>query len=273
MGIYTIAEIGINHNGDIDIAKRMINLAQAAGWDAVKFQKRTPALCVPAAMRDTRKSTPWGEMSYIEYKERIELGYEEYNQIRDHCEHVGISWFASVWDLPSAEFMTEFCDMVKIPSAAITNLELLEYCRDHFPKRVMSTGMSDEAQIDEAVGVFDPFIIMHCNAAYPSPPEALRLNYIQWLRRKYPDRVIGYSGHEYGVETTYAAVALGARVIERHITLDHDMWGSDQKCSVGPEGMFKIVRGVKNCLHALGGDCARGVDVSELEKMEALRCV
>jgi N-acetylneuraminate synthase len=269
--ITTIAEIGINHNGDINIAKRLIDIAKFAGFNFVKFQKRNPEKCVPEHKKNELKDTPWGKITYLEYKKKIEFGLEDYIELSNYSKDLGIQFFASVWDLDSAEFMRNFTDIVKIPSALITDIALLEYCRDHFKYRLMSTGMSTEDEITAAVRVFEPHVIFHCNSSYPARPDELNLRYIEWLKNKYPKTNIGYSGHEYGIETTYLAVAFGATWIERHVTLEHYMWGSDQYCSLEPEGMIKLVRGLKNAAVSLGECRARVVYDSELGKRSDLR--
>jgi N-acetylneuraminate synthase len=267
--IYTIAEIGINHNGDVDLAKKMIDMAIIAGFNSVKFQKRNPDM-IPERMKGIEKNTPWGIMSYLDYKKKIEFGLDEYQEIDRYCREKNIHWFASVWDKDSADFMMQFTDVVKIPSAKLTDIELLEYCKG-FKCRLLSTGMSSEDQICKAVGTFDPHVIFHTNSSYPSCPDELNLMYIVWLKNKYDDKIIGYSGHEFGIETTYLSIALGATWIERHITLDRYMWGSDQKASLEPEGMLKLIRGIKNCYNALGDAGPRKIGESERKKLESLR--
>lgn len=266
----TIAEIGINHNGDMDLAKRLIDLAVVAGFDYVKFQKRNIDLAVPEHKRNEPKKTPWGDMTYYEYKKRIEFGLDQYEEIFHYC--LGrIGCFASVWDYISADFMASFTDMVKIPSACMTNDDLLIQCRSQFKTVIMSTGMSDEEQIERAVYLGKPDVIMHTNSSYPAADEELNLNYISWLIEKYPDALIGYSGHEYGLTTTFAAAALGATWIERHITLDHEMWGSDQRASVDPVGAIKLIRGLCSIDKALSGYGPRKVLQSEQKKLKDLR--
>jgi len=241
-----VAEIGINHNGDMDIVRKLITIAAQFGCDYVKFQKRTPELCVPPAMRDKPKATPWGDMTYMEYKHRIELSAEDYEQIDNWCGFHNIGWYASAWDIPAASFLQEMgCSWVKIPSAKITDLELLDYCRNVFNHVVISTGMSTEQEIDAAVRVSSPEYLLHTHSAYPAPIEELDLNYMLHLKEKYPDSLVGYSGHEYGLVPSFAAVALGAQMIERHITLDRNMWGSDQTASIEPVGLYKLVRGIR----------------------------
>lgn len=266
----TIAEIGINHNGDLDIAKRLIDIAAFSGFDYVKFQKRTPHKCVPEHKKDEIRKTPWGEITYLQYRHMVEFGVDEYSEINEYCQSRGIEWFASVWDLESAKFMSQFTDIVKIPSALITDLDLIKYCRNHFETLIISTGMSTEEEIREAVKVGMPNVLMHTNSTYPAPVDELNLLYIKWLKHAY-GREVGYSGHEYGIETTYAAAALGATWIERHITVDRYMWGSDQLSSVEPEGMIKLVKGLKNIEKSMGTYGPRKVLQSEMSKRRDLR--
>jgi sialic acid synthase SpsE len=269
--IKLIAEIGINHNGDIGIAKRLIDAALLAGFDYVKFQKRTPHLCVPEHKKSEIRETPWGKMTYLEYRQRIEFGEKEYDAISDYCAAVGMGWFASAWDIPSAEFLAARSLMVKIPSAKITDDELLRYCRLHFPYLIMSTGMSSEEEVRHAIDIAEPDAIFHTHSAYPAPVEELRLEYISWLKRSIKGIEYGYSGHEYGISTTLAAAAMGVDWIERHITLDHDMWGSDQKSSVDLVGMVKLVRSVRAIEKAMAGFGPRVVLPSEEVKRRDLR--
>ncbi|UCF13188.1 MAG: N-acetylneuraminate synthase family protein [Thermoplasmatales archaeon] len=269
--IKIISEVGINHNGSLEIAKKLIQLSSIAGFDYVKFQKRTPDICVPEHQKETKRPTPWGEMTYIDYKHKVEFNEYEYLEIDRECKKNDIKWFASAWDMESAKFLKMFVDIVKIPSALITDHELLLYCRNNFSERLMSTGMSTEEEIEIAVEILDPTCIMHANSTYPSRPDELNLNYINWLQRKYPDKEIGYSGHEFGLVTTLATVAIGVDWIERHVTLDRKMWGSDQLSSVEPEGMFKLIRGIRDIESAMGKQEKRSVYESEKSKRDSLR--
>jgi len=243
--IKIIAEIGINHNGDLEDCKKMILLAKVAGADFVKIQKRNPDLCVPPSQKKKRKVTPWGEMSYLEYKKKIEFDEDQIKELFKYSEETGIPLFASVWDLDSVKIMSKYTKIGKIPSALITDLELCFEARKYFRTLIISTGMSTEEEIERCVKVCNPDVIMHSNSTYPCPVEDLNLRYIQHLNVKYPFKSIGYSGHEYGLVTTFSAATLGAEWIERHITLDREMWGSDQKSSINPDGLIKLVKGIR----------------------------
>ena len=248
-----IAEIGINHNGDIEIAKQLIMVAKAAGCDYVKFQKRNPDVCVPEDQKNKIRQTPWGEMTYLEYKWRTEFNYEQYSEIDEFCKQIGIKWFVSVWDKDSVEFMDIFRRLgkaydgtMKIPSALITDLELCKYARANCDKLIISTGMSTEKEVRACISTCNPDVVMHTNSTYPCPVEELNLNYINWLKSWYPGLDIGYSGHEYGLVTTFATIPMGVTWIERHITLDRNMWGSDHSASIEPSGLFKLVKGIRD---------------------------
>jgi N-acetylneuraminate synthase len=254
--VYSIAEIGINHNGDVGIAKRLIDAAFACGWDCVKFQKRQPDICVPEHQKNVMRDTPWGRLRYIDYRKRIEFGGAEYDQIDAYCDQKPISWTGSVWDLPSLEFLLRYdVPLLKIPSAHITNLELVtEVARSGQPV-VASSGMSTMEELEACVDTIKKhcsnYVILHCNASYPAPEDEVNIRTIQTLKEHF-ECPIGYSGHEYGLEPTVLAVALGAMVIERHITLDHDMWGTDQKSSIEIEGMDKLIRRIRAIPTILG---------------------
>ena len=266
-----IAEIGINHNGELSIAKKLIDVAAVAGCDYVKFQKRTPEICVPEEQKFKMKQTPWGEMSYLEYKERTEFGKDEYDEIDLYCKVKGIKWFASVWDTESVEFMANYVDITKVPSALITNEELLKSAREANDYFMFSTGMSDEKDIEHAVEIGDPDLLFHTNSTYPCPVDELNLNYIKWLKEKYPTKEIGYSGHEYGLVPTFVAVSLGASWVERHITLDRMLWGSDHMASIEPGGLIKMTKAIRDIEKTFGEGGPRKVLGGELSKMESLR--
>ena len=269
--VQTIAEIGINHNGSLELAKKLIDIAAFSGFDYVKFQKRNPEVCVPPAVRDKPKSTPWGEMTYFDYKMKIEFGRDEYNEIDDYCSRLGIKWFASVWDEDSVDFMSEYVDVMKVPSALITNTDLVKHARSAAGTLMISTGMSDEREVCDAIKFGDPDVIFHTCSDYPSKMEDLKLEYIKWLKKHNPSREIGYSGHEFGLATTVAAVALGATWVERHVTLDRRMWGSDQSASVEPSGMIKLIKSIRDVEAAMSGYGEREVLASEMSKRDSLR--
>ena len=283
MKTYVIAEIGINHNGDLNTAKRLIDIAAAAGCDSVKFQKRNPDVCVPEDEKSKIRETPWGKMTYLDYKYKVEFGKEEYDEIDQYCKERKIDWSASPWDLDSLEFLLQYdIPYIKIPSAMLTNDELLLAARDTGKKVILSTGMSTREEIDHAVVllksniVVEPyyeiagnFVLLHCNSTYPAPIDELNLSAIKTLRGRYNCEV-GYSGHEFRLGTSVAAVYLGATVIERHITLDRSMWGSDQLSSVEPQGLFKLMSGIRE-LELARGDGEIKVTESEKKVRKHLR--
>jgi N-acetylneuraminate synthase len=269
---FVIAEIGLNHNGDVAIAKKLIDAAAAAGCDAVKFQKRTPELCVPPEQRNIERETPWGIMTYMEYRHRVEFGQGEYSEIDCYCRDKGIIWFASCWDEPSVDFMEQFSPpCYKIASASLTDLELLQHVRQTGRPVIMSTGMSTIEEIDRAIAQVDSeqLLVAHATSTYPCLPHELNLRTIATLKQRY-NVPIGYSGHEVGLQTTCAAVALGACFVERHITLDRAMWGSDQAASVEPGGFARLVRDIRVIEQALG-DGRKRVYNSELPIRAKLR--
>ncbi len=272
---YIIAEIGINHNGSVDIAKLLIDAAVKAGVDAVKFQKRTPEICTPRDQWDKMRETPWGYIRYIDYRHKVEFGQDEYQEIDRYCREKGITWFASVWDEPSVDFLEQFNPVAyKIPSAALTDHDLLRHVRATGRPMIISTGMSTMEQIRAAVEVVgtDDLVIMHATSTYPCDPDELNLRMIQTLKQEFPNVPIGYSGHEVGLVTTAVAVALGACMVERHITLDRAMWGSDQAASVEPGGLQKLVKYIRVTEHALG-DGVKRVYESEMPALRKLRRV
>ncbi|MEJ5241428.1 MAG: N-acetylneuraminate synthase family protein [Anaerolineales bacterium] len=272
---YIIAELGINHNGDLEIAKAMIDAAVHAGVDAVKFQKRTPEVCTPPEQQKQMRETPWGYITYLEYRYKVEFGLEEYREIDRYCKEKGIPWFASVWDEPSVDFMEQFdTPAYKIPSAALTDHNLLRYVRRTGRPIILSTGMSTMEQIRRAVDVLgtENLIITHCTSTYPCEPEELNLRMIQTLRNEFPNVPIGYSGHEVGLVPSAVAVALGACLVERHLTLDRAMWGSDQAASVEPGGFERLVKYIRVTEAALG-DGIKRVYESEKPSLRKLRRV
>tara|TARA_Y100001970_G_scaffold242289_1_gene306593 strand:+ start:40886 stop:41725 length:840 start_codon:yes stop_codon:yes gene_type:complete len=274
--IYIIAEIGINHNGDLSIAKKLIDIAKVAGCDVVKFQKRNPDICVPEHQKTVMRDTPWGRMTYLDYKYKVEFGQREYDEIDVYCKEKGIKWSASPWDLDSLDFINQYdIPFIKIPSALLTDLELIKESTKTGKKIIISTGMSTMEEIDAAVNAIKEindnaeYAVLHCNSTYPAPNDELNLKCIETLKNKYQCEV-GYSGHEFGLTTTIASVCLGATIIERHITLDRTMWGTDQMCSVEPQGLIKLVRGIKELNNALG-DGIKVVTETEKPIREKLR--
>jgi len=270
-----VAEIGINHNGSVALAKDLSTLAKAAGCDAVKFQKRTPELCVPEAQRDVvRHGTPWGDVTYMEYRRKVEFGQAEYEEVDKHCRSLGLHWFASCWDVPSVDFVEQFqppCH--KVASATLTDKELLKRLRRAGRPILLSTGMSTLDQVDAAVKVLNStaLVVMQSTSAYPAKYPELNLRVIPALRQRY-GTLVGYSGHETGIASTVAAVALGACVVERHVTLDRAMWGTDQAASLGPTGLTQLVRDIRLVEQALG-DGVKKVEARELPVIEKLRRV
>lgn len=273
--VFIIAEIGINHNGDIEIAKKMIEGAKKAGCDAVKFQKRTPELCVPKDQWNLERDTPWGRITYIEYRHKVEFGEKEYAELDRYCKDIGIMWFASCWDEPSVDFIEQFNPPIyKTPSASLTDFELLKKHKELNKPVMMSTGMSTMEQIEAAVNFFgtDNLLLAHATSSYPCKNEELNLRMIETLRKKYPEIPIGYSGHEVGLAPTWAAVALGASFVERHITLDRAMWGTDQAASVEMGGLQRLVSNIRDIEIALG-DGIKKVYESEKSQIQKLRRV
>ena len=247
-----IGEIGINHNGSIEECKKMIMLAKVAGCDYAKIQKRNPDVCVPEHQKSVMRKTPWGEMTYLEYKHRLEFNEEQIKELCEYSKQIGIEFFVSVWDLDSVKLMSKYTKIVKLGSPVINDMELLKATREAFDFVVMSTGMSTEEEIEKAVAVAKPDVIMHTNSTYPCKSEDLNLRYMEHLRGKYgAGAEIGYSGHEYGLVTTFAAVAMGATWVERHITMNRDDFGSDQKASIEPSGVFKLVKGIREIEQAI----------------------
>jgi N-acetylneuraminate synthase len=255
MPIFFIAEIGINHNGDIKIVKDLIKVAKDAGCNAVKFQKRTIDLVYSKEFLDSYRESPWGT-TQREQKEGLEFGYDEYREIDRYCKELEIEWFASAWDLESQKFLRQFnCRYNKIASAMLTYEPLLHEVASEKKHTFISTGMSDLKHIDRAVQIFResecPFELMHCISTYPMDDEDANLNCIKTLRDMYGCNV-GYSGHEVGLAVSYAAAALGITSLERHITLDRAMYGSDQAASVEPAGLRMLVGAIRKIEKAMG---------------------
>ena len=269
---YIIAEIGINHNGNLAIAKKLIDIATMSGCDAVKFQKRNPDVCVPDHQKNIIRDTPWGKMSYLDYKHKVEFGKEEYDEINRYCKERNITWSASPWDLDSLEFLSQYdIPFIKIPSAMITNEDLMFAAKRTGKKVIISTGMSTFSEIERAISIpfnfgeklNDNFAVLHCNSTYPAPLNELNLSAIKTLKDRFKCEV-GYSGHEFRLGTSVAAIYLGATIIERHITLDRTMWGTDQLSSVEPQGLIKLVKGIRELEESFGNG---EIKVTESEKL------
>ncbi len=273
--VFVIAEIGINHNGSLEVARKLIDGAVLSGADAVKFQKRTPELCVPREQWDLERETPWGRMSYIDYRRKVEFGEREYAAIDRHCRERGIFWFASAWDEQAVDFLERFDPPAyKAASASLTDHELLRKMKATGRPLMISTGMStmDEIQAGVLAAGLERLLIAHATSSYPCPVQELNLRMILTLKAAYPDCPIGYSGHETGLAPTWAAVTLGAGFVERHVTLDRAMWGSDQAASVEVGGLMRLVSNIRDVERSLG-DGRKRVYAGELPQIEKLRRV
>ncbi|MBK9225922.1 MAG: N-acetylneuraminate synthase family protein [Ignavibacteria bacterium] len=273
--VYIIAEIGINHNGSLKKAMKLVKSARNAGCDCVKFQKRTPELCVPKDQWNIERDTPWGRMSYIEYRHKVELSVSDYEQIDEYCRKKGIDWTASCWDEESVDFINAFdVPFYKAASASLTDIPLLRKKRSTGKPLMISTGMSTEEEIVNAVELIgrENLMIAHSTSTYPCKPEELNLRMISTLKKMFPEVPIGYSGHETGLSPTLAAVALGATFVERHITLDRAMWGTDQAASVEVSGFRRLVENIRDVEDSLG-DGVKKVYDSELGPRQKLRRV
>lgn len=272
--VYLIAEIGINHNGDLQTAKKLLDAAWATGWDCAKFQKRTPDICVPEHQKNLIRQTPWGEMTYLEYRKKVEFQKREYDIIDKYCREKPLDWSASAWDLPSLEFLLNYdVPFIKTASALLTNTELLEKCAKSGKPILVSTGMSSLSEIDSAVELIEKncgknYALLHTNSTYPANPDELNLKMLSTLKERY-DCVVGYSGHEYDLEPTIVAFAYGARIIERHVTLDHDMWGTDQSSSLEIRGMDALVKRLRT-VKRVAGDGIKKIYDGEAKMREKL---
>lgn len=271
MPVIIVAEIGINHQGSLETALKLIDAAQSAGADMVKFQKRVPELSVPVSQREAMKETPWGIMQYLAYKKRMEFGKAEYFGIARHCRMMKIPWFASVWDIPSLRFIEAFdTSYIKIPSAMATNDELLKEATASGKPTILSTGMCDPEMVRHAVSILNPAYLLHCTSTYPCPPAELNLKVVTAYKEMFPWTKIGYSGHETGLAPTLAAVAMGATMVERHITLDRASWGTDQAASVEPSGFRRLVKDIRLIESALG-DGVKKIEPGEQGQIRRLR--
>ncbi len=271
--VFMIAEIGINHNGDIGIAKKLIDASFACNWHCAKFQKRTPDLCVPDKEKNNLRDTPWGKISYLEYRHKVEFGREEYSYIDRYCREKPIFWTASVWDVPSLEFILIY-DVPFIRYLRQADEQTSKTASESGKPIILSTGMSTLEEIDGAVELIEKYaagnyVLMHTNSTYPTPTKELNLRVIPFLRNRY-HCVVGYSGHEYDLEPSVIAVSLGARVIERHITLDHNMWGSDHEASLEVHAMDMLYKRIRNVDLSLG-DGVKKVTETEMASRKRLR--
>lgn len=272
---YLIAEIGINHNGDMQIAKKLLDATFSGEWHCAKFQKRTPDIAVPEAQKQKLRDTPWGTMTYIAYKKKIEFGKKEYDYIDQYCREKPLDWTASPWDIPSLEFLLQYdIPFIKIPSALNTNEELIKKACGSGKPIILSEGMSEQEEMDTTVNWLEKYsngdyIICHTNSSYPSPNNELNLRLIQTMKERY-DCLVGYSGHEINVEPSVIAATLGACVVERHITVSHDMWGSDQKASLEIHAMPMLKKRIQTTCETLGDGKKKLLD-AEIKKRVELR--
>lgn len=255
MKTFIVAEIGINHNGDLKLAKKLIDVAVVAGCDAVKFQKRTVDKVYTKEYLDGPRKSPWGDTQRAQ-KEGLEFGREQYGEIDRYCKEKGIEWYASAWDIDSQKFLRQYdCRYNKVASAMLTKDELLEEIAGERKYTFIATGMSSYDEIDHAVEIFKkydcPFELMHCNSTYPMPAEDANLKLIRVLSQRY-DCKVGYSGHEAGALVSTCAVAAGATSIERHITMDRNMYGSDQKASIEPYELCRLVKDIRDTEKIMG---------------------
>jgi len=272
---YIIAEIGINHNGDIELAKQLIKIAKDSGCDAVKFQKRNPDICVPEKQKNVMRETPWGYITYLDYKYKVEFEKKEYDIIDEYCKQLKIHWFASPWDVDSVQFLSQYdLPALKVPSASLNDTDLLLAMKKTKIPIIISTGMSTQQEVDDAVNLLSEtqLAVLHCVSTYPTPPEELNLNVLKTFQKNYPNLIVGYSGHETGLSTTYAAVALGAKIVERHITLDRAMWGTDHSASIEPQGLKALVSNIRDIEVAMGNGI-KNITAGELPIREKLRRV
>ena len=273
--VFMIGEIGINHNGSLDIAKKLIDAVFACNWHCVKFQKRSPDLCVPEDQKNILRDTPWGRITYLDYKYKVEFNLKEYSYIDNYCKEKPFDWTASVWDIPSLEFILTYdVPFIKIPSAKLTGYELLKLASQSGKPIVLSTGMSTIEEVDDAVEILEKYskgnyALMHTNSAYPTPVNELNLHVIIFLKERY-DCIVGYSGHEYDLEPSVISASLGAKIIERHITLDHNMWGSDHAASLEVHAMDMLYKRLKN-IDIMLGDGVKRVTEAEMKSRKKLR--
>jgi len=271
---YFIADIGVNHNSDMQIVKKLIDAVFCCEWDCVKFQKRNPDKCVPEKQKNILKQTPWGEMTYLNYKKKMELNKQQYDYIDNYTKEKPLEWSASIWDLDSLEFLMQYdVPFIKIPSAMIENRKLVEEAAKTNKMILLSTGMSTIEEIDYGVNnvlrYSNNLVIMHCCSSYPADYKDLNLRCIPMLRERY-NCDVGYSGHEADLEPTVIAVSLGAQIVERHITLSHDFWGTDQKASLEIHAMNFLRRRCKD-VNIMLGDGIKRITKNEMLMRKKLR--
>tara|TARA_B000000565_G_scaffold135281_1_gene102241 strand:+ start:1858 stop:2733 length:876 start_codon:yes stop_codon:yes gene_type:complete len=270
---FVIAEIGINHNGDLNSAKQLIKVAKDAGCDAVKFQKRTPEISTPKNQWNKLRETPWGEMTYIDYRHKVEFSIPEYEELDIYAKNLDIIWFASCWDSQAVKDIEKFnVPIYKIASASLTDEEMISEVLKTDKSIILSTGMSSLEEINKTVEFIgnNELAILHTTSTYPCKPEELNLNVIKTYFEDFPDNIIGYSGHETGLVTTAVAVSMGAKIIERHITLDRSMWGTDQAASIEPQGLMSLIKYIRTVEKAMG-DGKKIVYESEIPIKNKLR--
>ena len=270
---FVIAEIGINHNGDLNSAKQLIKVAKDAGCDAVKFQKRTPEISTPKNQWNKLRETPWGEMTYIDYRHKVEFSIPEYEELDKYAKNLDIIWFASCWDSQAVKDIEKFnVPIYKIAYASLTDEEMISEVLKTDKSIILSTGMSSLEEINKTVDFIgnNELAILHTTSTYPCKPEELNLNVIKTYFEDFPDNIIGYSGHETGLVTTAVAVSMGAKIIERHITLDRSMWGTDQAASIEPQGLMSLIKYIRTVEKAMG-DGKKIVYESEIPIKNKLR--
>ena len=273
--IYLIAEIGINHNGDLQTAKKLMDAAFACNWNCVKFQKRTPEICVPEPQKKVLRDTPWGRITYLEYRHKVEFGDKEFSYIDRYCKEKPLAWSASAWDSPSLDFLLAHdVPLIKKPSAKLGEDQLLSQAARSGKPVILSTGMATLEEIDHAVELLEKYsrgdyVLMHANSTYPAPPEELNLLTIQTLQKRYRC-LVGYSGHETELEPSVVAAALGARIIERHVTLSHRMWGSDHGASLEVHAMDLLGKRIR-AIQPILGDGVKRLTPKEAETRKKLR--
>lgn len=271
---FLIAEIGINHNGSLKLAKKLIDLACKYDFDAVKFQKRNPDISTPKNQKEQMRDTPWGYISYLDYKKKIEFGLKEFKAIDKYCKKKKIQWFASAWDVDSQKFLRKFkCKYNKVASAMLTNIELINEIAKEKKFTFISTGMSNMKDIEKCVKIFDKnkcdYAILHCVSTYPCDEKDLNLNVIKTLKNKFKC-VVGYSGHESSVSPSIIAAMLGAKIIERHITLDRSMWGTDQSASLSEDGL-SYLSSVLNKIHLILGSGIKKMSSNEKKLLKKFK--